>query len=379
MEVVKISNVIQEHDDSPSIRLLTLIAMVGELPDSQAHRVVFSPTYLRKIITKLKGDNLIRTYYKNNLRGYRLTACGKKVLAQERPERAAALFSGKPSVNRPKYSVPDRLRLHRMAEVTLTMLNADIAAYPWEKPALFDGEYISDGVTFTAPQYYTSFELKEIGEEESKIRGSRATGVLLTPDTDYIVYNTGGAEMEWKYQAEVRLKTLAKRELGKARMARGLVANDPDAIIFARDMSQLPVLMDAMRQRKHDYFVLDGNFKRFFYLINDQYGELLVQFLCDRQLRKSLDDILVADLRPGNPNGPIENDGYSDDGSPVLVSYLCDMPRIKRFDNALTMREKTGTLLCFDFQEPALRQICSQNVKIQTISFEAVKGGITDQ
>lgn len=379
MEVVEISNVTPMSSDAPDTRLMTLIAVTGELPANQACRWIESPTYLRKVVTKLKNDSLIRTYYNNGLRGYRLTWKGKKLLKQNNPERFAALFEGRPSLNRPKYSVPDRIRLHRMAETTVTMLCADIAAYPWEKAPLFDKGHISDSLSFQAPAYYTSFEVKEIGEEASIIRGSRATGILLTPDIDYVVYNTGSTEMEWKYQSEVRLKTLVKREFGKARTFRRLEQTEPDAVVFASDMTQMLTLMDVMKQRKHDFFVLDGIFKHFFYLTNDQYGEFLLQFMCDPYLKESLDGLLTGDLLPEQPTGPTENDGYDTDGNPVLVSYLCDMPRIKRFDNALAMRKETGTLFCFDFQEPTLRQICSPNVKIQAIDFEAVKGGIANQ
>ena len=47
-----------------------------------------------------------------------------------------------------------------------------------------------------------------------------------------------------------------------------------------------------------------------------------------------------------------------DGESPVLFAYTCDMPRIKRFDAALKLHGKTGTLLCFDFQEDVMRQVC---------------------
>lgn len=44
-----------------------------------------SPSYGEKLITKLKDDNLIKTHYKDRLRGYRLTCTGKKAPAFPKP------------------------------------------------------------------------------------------------------------------------------------------------------------------------------------------------------------------------------------------------------------------------------------------------------
>ena len=50
--------------------------------------------------------------------------------------------------------------------------------------------------------------------------------------------------------------------------------------------------------------------------------------------------------------------------------YTCDFPRIRRFDTALELHGMTGTLICFDYQEEALREICGQRVILQSIDFQ---------
>ena len=67
-----------------------------------------------------------------------------------------------------------------------------------------------------------------------------------------------------------------------------------------------------------------------------------------------------------------------DGDTPVLFAYTCDMPRIKRFDNALQIHDIRGTLYCFDFQEDAMRQICGQQVKIESLDLEKVKALLFD-
>ena len=52
------------------------------------------------------------------------------------------------------------------------------------------------------------------------------------------------------------------------------------------------------------------------------------------------------------------------------LPYTCDFPRIRRFDTALELHGMTGTLICFDYQEEALREICGQRVILQSIDFQ---------
>ena len=366
-------------DDSFPSKLLTLIALTGELPVSQAARLADSQKYLETVITRLKKEKLIRTYYKDGLRGYRLTAKAKRCLLREHTEQFVDIFDGETIINKPKYTIPDRLRLHRLAETVVTMVMANITVFPWEKPSLFENGHISDAVSFATPAYYTSREIKEIGQEAAKIRGARATGVLMTSANTYTIYNTGNTEMKWKPQSEVRMKTLLDRKINTARLDRQLPVSDLQAIIFASDMEQMLALADTQKQIKHQYFVLDGTYKHIYYVPNNSNGEFLLQILCDDDLKAALDGLLTSDIAPENPKAVIENDGYDNAGTPVLLGYTCDIPRIKRFVNALSIQHKTGTVFCFDFQEEVLHQICGEIIELQPIDLEALKGGIVNQ
>ena len=366
-------------EDSAASTLLTLIAISGELPVSQAVRLADSVYYMEKIVTRLKKEKLINTYYNDRLRGYRLTAKAKTLLLQERPEQFTRFLTGETAINKPKYTLTDRLRLHRMAEALVTMAKANVVIYPRAKPPLFENGRVSEMIRFSLPAYYTAGEIKEIGQEAAKIRGSRATGVLLTPYDTFIVYNTGDSEMKWQYQSEMRLKTLLSREIDRARLSRKLPRSKIQAIVLATDMEQMLVLTDTHKQNKHQYFVLDGSHRHFYYVPNNCSGEFLLQLLCDRGLRASLDELLTKGLRPRDPKSFVENDGFDEDGDPVLLGYLGDLPRIKRFANALALQEKTGTIICFDFQADTMRQVCGETVAIQSIALDALKEGIVDQ
>lgn len=83
-----------------------------------------------------------------------------------------------------------------------------------------------------------------------------------------------------------------------------------------------------------------------------------------------LEDILYDDLYESETAANLESDAEDKDGKPVLLSFFCDLPRIKRFDTALQLQKKSGTLICFDFQKEALERYCSANVNFQTIDFQ---------
>ena len=89
------------------------------------------------------------------------------------------------------------------------MYNADISVLPWEKLALFGPVPPDEIPVLEQAAYYSSRELKELGEEAIKIRGSRSTGILLTNSDIFVIYNIGPGQMKkWKYVSEVRLKVM---------------------------------------------------------------------------------------------------------------------------------------------------------------------------
>ncbi|MEY8420019.1 hypothetical protein AALA83_12185 [Oscillospiraceae bacterium 44-5] len=348
---------------------LSLTALSGEFPTAQLSRLPSTDAYREKVVKLLKGNKLLRTYYRDGLRGLRLTASAKKQLSEMWPDLFASLFSGDTATSTPKYTIQGRLRLHRMAEVLVTMFNAGVVVFPWEKPAVFSPIPLADAPYIGQPTYYSSREVKEIGPQSTQIRGSRATGILLADSGLFVIYNTGPGQMKWEYKAEIRLKNLLQTDICQNRLVEQFINTKPSAVVFGSDMEHMAGFMGVGGDGRHNYFVLDGSFEHFYYLTSDRYGELVLQLLCDAGQRTILDDILSQDLAPRRPDWIVENDAMHGD-SPVLFAYTCDMPRIKRFDTALELHEKEGTLCCFDFQEDALRQVCGPKVKIQCIDFD---------
>ena len=162
--------------------LLTLSALSGEFPTTLVSRLPGGNAYKMKVIKRLKKDGLLHTYYADRLRGFRLTAATKKLLLEGWPDQFSSYLTGRAETNMLKSELTRRLRLHRMAEVLVTMYNAEVSVFPWQKPIVFGIVPPPDDTWIEQPAYYSSREVKEIGPQRDKIRGSRATGVLLTEE-----------------------------------------------------------------------------------------------------------------------------------------------------------------------------------------------------
>ena len=378
--------------------LLAVTAVSGELPTAQVSRLPGAMTYKQKAITQVKKDHLLHVYSRNNLRGYRLTGVSKRALIKQYPERYQPLLSGETTLNAPKYSDKHRARLHRMAEAFVSMLNAGVLVFPWEKPAVFQPDNSLSDISLPQPSYYSSLEVKEMGLQGRKIRGSRATGLLFADSAVFAVYNVGPADMRWDYHAETRLKAMMQTDLCEYRINGHYATHQLHAILFADDMNQLEKMLEDAKieveskiksekeaevekaeKAKTVHFLLYGSYEHFHFLTNDRRGEMILRFLTERETKVSLDGLLMNGLRRSNSGWGLEHDGFDKDGTPVLFGYSCDLSRIKRFAEALDKRGANGTLICFDFQMEALRKLCGDHVDFQCIDPDAVEEAVFDQ
>ena len=358
--------------DTQAHLLLTLIALSGELPTTQVVRLPGSTSYKENVVKQLKRDKLVRVFYRDGLRGLRLTAAAKRLLLAEQPEQFRLYLSGNTETNRLKSEVARRRRLHPMAEVLVTMFNAEVCVFLSQKPSVFSPTPDRSGYTLEWPAYYGSRELKDMGQMAVKLRNSRSTGVLLTPGCPYAVYNVGPfLQTKWEYRAEMRLKAFLQTEICRRRIPQ-YHDTVPQGLVFGADMAQLPALMEDAVSAPQNHFLTDGSYDHFSFFPSGCHGELLLRLLFDPSRQETLNSILFENLYPKNPGWNIEHDAIDEDGGPVLFGYLCDMPRVRRFDTALNLQDRSGTLLCFDFQQDALCEICGDRVTFQAIDFGQV-------
>ena len=186
-------------------------------------------------MTSLKKSGLLRTYYRDRLRGYRLGAKAKAALLDGWPERFSPYLTGDTDTNRLKSEVNRRLRLHRLAETYVTMDNAGIGLFQDEKPKVFSPQgYCGEAIEY--PAFYSSREVKEMGIDTTQVRSSRFAGVLLAPTGIFVTYNSSAALMKWRCKSEMRVKALMWSVLCQQRLAGQYCAEDVHGLVLGDSM-----------------------------------------------------------------------------------------------------------------------------------------------
>lgn len=355
--------------DTQAYRLLELVAVCGEFPAELIYRLTGSTSYKETVTWLLKKEKLLRVYYRDKLRGYRLGRRAKAILLSDNPERFSFYLTGNVDTNLLKSEVTRRIRLHRIAEVYMAMQNAGVAVFRDEKPKVFAPEMPYCG-KLEGTAFYSSREVKELGIETVKIKGSRMAGVLLAPGNAFLTYNSGPYMAKWDYRAEQRTKALMQIVFCGGSAGLGYAPDRICGLLFGNGMEPFYQILSSADSSARCFFLLDGNYEHFYYLTNDRRGEVMLKLLCDTDGRGELDRILSQGLNAGEPYGIIENDAVDKNGAPVLFGYLPDIPRIHRFCNALQLQGRQGTLICFDFQREVLERCYGGLVAFETISFE---------
>ena len=351
--------------DTQKYQLLELIGISGEFPADQLNRLFCSPSYAEKVITELKADKLIRTHYKDRLRGYRLTKRAKEMLLYQNPPRFHSCLTGNTETNHIRSEVSKRIRLHQKAQVYLTLLHTGIPLYHDEKPPIFSADdYEASIDRESIPCFYSSREIKELGETTTKFKSSRSIGVFLAPHCVYAVYNTGSGISKWEHKTEIKLNAFLQHYL------QSIPYTGPPcirAIMFGNDMETALRLLTSTGGYKRSLFMLDDSFEHFHFVPSNAEGESLLKILMNPKMMAALNQLLLSDQESLQGDIPFEHDAIAPGGIPTLLAYQFDMQRICRFNKGLDVYGMAGNLICFDFQIPVLKKYMNSNVHFSSI------------
>lgn len=357
-------------------RILALTAISGELPTKLLPRLPGGERYKELTALSLKEKGLLRTHYRDHLRGYRLGRRAKTLLLTQQPERFSFFLTGNTDTNLLKSEVMRRLRLHYIADMTVLAQNAGAHIFRDDKPDLFCPDKFDPNSFSPAslPLFYTSREIKAIGPDAIKIRNSRMTGILLASSRVYLVYYGGRTAPEWKSWVEEKAKSLMQTVLSYERLSGFYKTSDIQALLVCEGMDPLVEILAGSDTRERCFFLLDDSNSHFFYLTNDVQGEKLLRLLCEPGKQTSIDHLLQRELKPPVPNAAVEHDALDAQGRPVLFAYLPDIPRLDRFLYGLKVHHWQGCIACFDFQARALKDRFGPMVSFLPISLEKIEG-----
>lgn len=355
-------------------RLMELAAISGECSTRVLPILGLAPSYSEKLVTRLKGEGLIKTHYKDGLRGYRLTSRGKELLLEENHSRFSFYLSGSSDTNHPRSDIPRRLRLQQASIAYAMLCNAGVEVFRDRKPRLFQAGDAARAAPFPMPlpAFYHSREVKELGAEAVKVNSSRAMGILFAPECIYALFCTGSAPMKWEYRTELKVKALLSYHASRGILSRGRIEpcyhpdNPIKALLLGEGMDTALKLMESTGGFQKSYFYLDSSFAHFHYIPEGAQGEAMLRLLCSPTTQTALRNLLLSDLQPPRSGHGLEHDAVSE-GRPVLLAFDFDMLRLSRFRTALSFHGLSGNLICFDYQEPVLRQYFGDAAAIETI------------
>jgi len=397
-----------------------MIAISGEYPAPSLSALIPSPSYAKKVITALTNDKLIKTVYKNGVRGYRLASRGKKRLLRGNMERFQSYLMGDVETNRVRTEHTRRLRLHSMAEVYTIMYNAGVEIFQDLKPKLYgNGNQealplvdeipsqtnignLNNNTTpttvnpsngnpiiqhapasshtpkpqplpthITAPHFYSSREQKPKETKSNSIRGSRASGTLLTPNQVLAVYNTGSTLIKWP-DTEQRYKLELRDDLCWGKFRQQYRTTEVGGILMGTNMEILQRYLETKpkgRQHAPLHFLINS-YSPLYYITNDKHGVAQLKLLCTPQAHNALHQMMGMGYLPQNPKSDIEHDAMTKDGNPVLFCCLIDIPRLIRFQNGLSMSGRSGSVICFDFQKEVIGGYLGDRVELKVVNFE---------
>lgn len=351
-------------ENSYSYRIMALISMTGECSEKALSILIPHEPYRNKIISRLIAKKAITKYQKNNLIGFRLTRNSKKMLLEISANRFGFFLQDGADYTMRRSSASYRLRQHRISETLAMMERAEFIIYRDNKNDIFEEtptqtDKIMDSV------FYLSKEIKSQKDLTRKIISSKITGLLFSENSAWLCYQNAQELFWWFDNIERRTKTLMWLMLRDA----GIYLNECDALLFGDSMEQAKAhLANGLMT---DY-LQKTPFHRFCFIQMDENGIMLLKLLDNKPLYDDLLQILAEDLQP-NPNTYIIQNGFNAEGHPVLICIDCDLKRLVIFRNQLYFSGKHGEVICFDFQEDAIKEFCGKNISIRTVDSDAIK------
>jgi len=193
---------------------------------------------------------------------------------------------------------------------------------------------------------------------------------LVAPSGIFLTYNGAPHAAKWDYRSEYRAKVLLQIILCQQRLSSQYAGHSVTGLLFGSGTEPFYQILSSSDGESRCFFLLDGVYDHFYYLTKDHRGDVLLKLLCDSDRTAELNRVLGQGLYEKNPGLSFEHDALDEQGAPVLFGYFLDIPRIYRFLTALSLQERSGTIICFDFQKEALQPLCNDSIRIQTISFE---------
>ena len=112
--------------DSTAIKILELLALVGDMSSDEICKFFSSESYVRKILSTMNNDKIIKKFKNSEKITYRLTLAGKNKLRECFPEEFTELLSDRRSMNQVRNEKGYKDRRKNLLEILTMFHRADI-------------------------------------------------------------------------------------------------------------------------------------------------------------------------------------------------------------------------------------------------------------
>lgn len=335
--------------------ILHFAAISGEISPVALSRLDRSPKYIQNCLYDLMKDNMLIYSRRDDLEGYRLKPRGKHYLAETYPDRFADFFAVGNKANKVRLDLIHRRRNLHSSEIVTLMYKNGVAIFPDNKQKLYTP--LAASSQSSQSSYYTSYEVKDIGEDGIKINNTRFNGLLRCCMGDCLLYNMGAGINKWEKAAEDRAVALIGSKLH----------TKVKQVMMGHNMELALALLKSEGRKQDQYFRIDEMTESMCYIPITMEGDLLFRMNCltDSMQRLKYSVLQKMGLHPCSNS--LECDGYTDEKAAVL--FACDMD-LKRIRN-LKIGAEAGLLqvivICFDFQAEILNRYFENRAVIRTI------------
>lgn len=376
---------IRIQQNTLAYEFLSILAYVGEFPYASIF-LFGNKDVWRKLVSKLSQEQTYRVpNYSDRITGRLLNLSGEKkvrtirlsqkgvfILSLVNPD--AANYYARVFGNVHLSGAADRIdRSHRLAESVAFFRLVGIETCPFKLPTL--QFKLFQKTVLDEPTFYTSHELKHIGEDSvSKVAFSRITGMLFSSGGCYAIYNSRDYRMEWNGRGEGKVQNHLQNV---ARMNAGQDEMD-SAIMLARDygIAQLTLAFLGNVNRVENRF--DKIYTHLHLIPLNSFGARLVKILALPNWKQLLLELLFDDSELAGAGATFGYDAMRD-GKYVFSFLDSDIFRLNAFWDTVRVQKYPATVICFPEQVSFLRNYLRDKVSLQTVTMDMVENAIYER
>lgn len=380
--------------DTLMIRILELIALLGEATSDEIKKFSNSPSYAEKLITSMKKDSYIKNYKSENKSTYRLMLKGKKCLMDNLPELFSENFTGQKSMNRVRDDKRREERRKKLADVLFLFHRADVKIFPDEKTLLKNTAVNTrtDTTDFTDEhrlEFYTSMEIKNIVPDYKKGIGSRALGILIAFGKLYIVYSTSDGNMLWRKDIEKEFLTNTKGVLAKRLFGQ----DNGTYLLVLSDNKRVPSIIMQRKERTGGKIHPSSDIANMIFALKDRNMDATLDLILTGseipdKLKSIFESAYIPDKKHIDFDGVLIHRDKDAAGNHItsedLGSFVFwfDLRKVMDAVFAALENNKKVTICCFDYQREYIEIFMkdlkqSDNSRIEILS-DSIEGYMED-